>query len=256
MLNLIFAAALLFPSVPQDTPQDLPSPELIEEATTKLEEAYKSKDTDEITAALNTYGRTLDAKVVKEVAKGLKHKESEVQAASIEALRFNQHPDALDALHKTFTGDKNLRKNDELYTALIKAICQHGSAKSIPLLSKNPLNKVTHDVARARILGYGMIRDADSVEGLIKLMQSVTYRQREPYMEDFRTSLYLLTGVDKGTNTQAWIKYWNDNKKTLEVPTEIPKLPELAQIRWNRYWGLETVEERKEKRSERGDDPE
>ncbi len=256
MLHFLLAAAFLFPATPQDSPDDLPTPELIEEATTKIDEAFKTRETEEIVAALATYGRTLDAAVIKSVAKGLKHKQPEVQAAALEALRFNAHPDALKPLHKTFKDNKKLRKNNELYTALIKAICQHGSKTSLPLLSKNPLSKVTHEVARARILGYGMIRDTDSIAGLMKLMQSVTFRVREPYMEDFRLSLYILTGVDKGTNAAAWQAWWNDNKKKHEVDPTAPKLPELAQIRWDRYWGLETKEDRGEKRRERGDDPE
>jgi HEAT repeats len=256
MLQVLLAAAFLFPSVSQDTPPELPKPEVVEEAGEKLAEAYRSKKPEAIVAAMTAYGRTRDAKIVKSVAKGLKHKDLEVQRAAIDALRYNQDPEALKVLHKTFNSDKQLRKSNELYTALIKAICQHGDKSSLPLLSKNPLNKVTHDVARARILGYGMIRDADSVKGLMKLMQSVTFRQREPYMEDFRTSLYLLSGVDKGTNAEAWQSWWNKNKKTLKVSVEAPKLPEEAQNRWNRYWGLERSYERKQKRHERGDDPE
>ncbi len=258
MLKLLLICALLVPAAPRALQTEGPAPELVAQAVEAIDGAFKNKKTgtEKLVAALNAYGRTADKEVVKSVAAGLKRKQSEVQLAAIEALRFNPHPDALEALHHSFKKDKKLRKKDELYSALVKAICQHGSESSIPLLSRNPLHKISHDVARARVLGFGMIRHADSVAGLVKLLQSVTARVREPLMEDFRTSLYLLTGVDKGTNTRAWLAWWNKNKKTIKVATEAPKLPELAQIRWERYWGLERTCERGKKRRERGDDPE
>ena len=207
-------------------------------------------------AALTAYGRTAAPKVVDQVERGLAHKEREVQAAAIEALRYNAHADALEALHKVLKKDKKLRKDAELYAALVRAVCQHGDTSSLKVLGKNPLDKLDRQVGRARILGYGMIRDRESVAALMKLLQSLGLRERQNYMQDFRIALYVLSGVDKGTNVEAWQTWWNDHKKTLEIAEKAPKLPETEQLRWNRYWGLDLEYQRDTKRRERGDDPE
>lgn len=253
LLTAVLTAALVFPPLQS---QDGPSPEEVEKARVELDRALDAKEVEAQVAALTAYGRTPAAAVVDQVERGLAHKEREVKSSAIEALRFNAHPDALKALHKVLKKDKRLRKDAELYAALVRAVCQHGSASSLSLLGKNPLDKLDRQVGRARILGYGMIRERESVAELMKLLQSLGLRERQNYLSDFRIALYVLSGVDKGTNVEAWQAWWNDNKKTLKVAEEAPKLPEVEQLRWNRYWGLDLEYQRDTKRRERGDDPE
>lgn len=260
MLALCLSVALAFAPL-QDPGPEVPKPEEVAAAVETLDEAFDSKEADKVAAALTAFGRMNAAEIVAWDAKGLRHDEKAVKTAALEALRFNPHADALELLHKTLQRDKPLEKDDALRALLVKAICQHGDASSLKVLAKNPLERdqregAGREVLRARILGLAMIRERESAAQLVKLLQSLSLREREPFLEDFRTALYLLSGVDKGTNVDAWQAWWNDNKKDLVVAKEPPKLPEEKQLAWNRYWGLDLEYQRKEKRRERGDDPE
>jgi hypothetical protein len=73
-------------------------------------------------------------------------------------------------------------------------------------------------------------------------------------MGDFRMALMRLTGVDKGKSRDAWVAWWNDNKKKLELPKEAPRLPEAMQRRWDVYWGEPHERSRDTKREDRGGD--
>jgi hypothetical protein len=88
-----------------------------------------------------------------------------------------------------------------------------------------------------------MIRHRDSVEGVIGLMRKVGRHRAQRHMEDVRTALMVLTGVDHGRSQDAWNEWWNDNKRTLEIQAEPHALPKKAQREWDRYWGLEPAEE-------------
>ena len=103
MLHLALAAALCLPAA-QDTTG--PKPEEIEKARVELDRALDRKEVEAMVAALTAYGRTPAPKVVDQVERGLAHKEREVQAAAIEALRYNAHADALEALHRVLKKDK------------------------------------------------------------------------------------------------------------------------------------------------------
>ena len=81
--------------------------------------------------------------VIEWIAKGLKDEDPEVRAATIESLRFMEHPDANDVLVTTLRRDKKLRKNPELYEALIKAVCQHADPKAFSLIADFKLNDET-----------------------------------------------------------------------------------------------------------------
>jgi hypothetical protein len=202
-------------------------------------------------AAIQQHCSVVDAKVIEWIAKGLRGSERDVQAASIEALRLTVHPHALDALHRTYKTDKKIEKDSELYAALIRAFAQHGDPASVRLLTSNPLNKGDRTVARARILGLGMIRHRDAVEGVIGLMRKVGRHRAQRHMEDVRTSLMILTGADHGRSQEAWNGWWNDNKRTLEISEKPHALPKKTQKAWDRYWGLE---QSKDERRERGGD--
>ena len=65
-----------------------------------------------------------------------------------------------------------------------------------------------------------------------------------------------VTGEDQGESRQLWIRWWNENKKTFEVPEKAPRLPKKVQERWDYYWGIYHKKDRGEKREDRGDDPE
>jgi len=256
MIHLLFACALLLPAPVQDEKKtdeaDVLDPKVVAAAVEDLEQAFKKGEAADRIAAIERQSKVVDGGVVDWIAKGLKDKDEKVKAAAIEALRWMRHPHSLDALHTAYKKQKDLAKNAELYAALIRAFAQHGDVRSIDLLRDNPLNKVDVRVARARIYGLGMIRSADSVEALMGLMHVAGRWKIQSVMKDFRVSLMVLTGADQGLSQDAWTSWWNNNKKTFEVPREQPELPRQVQNGWNRYWGLEVERERPEKRRERG----
>ncbi|MDP6368743.1 MAG: HEAT repeat domain-containing protein, partial [Planctomycetota bacterium] len=197
--------------------------------------------------------------------KGLKDKEESVQLTAIEALRFFEHEKALDALHSTAKRDKKMRKEPELFKALIKAIGQHANPDSIEILGDNLWSPADHGVIQARILGLGNIRAKESVEELISMMHKAGWRKVQPFMEDFRVALVNLTGEDQGKSQPKWTEWWNDVKKTLEVSEEASSMPKAMQRKWERYWDIEVEakegeepeekdDEKKRKRRKRGDD--
>ncbi len=255
MLSFALALALVVPGVAQDKKKDTPpDPKRVEAAVETLEQALKAKEPNERAAALRDASEVVHADVIKVVARGFKDDHRDVRAATIEALRFMDHPDALELLHKTYKKDKSLAKDEELFGALLRAIGQHGSKDSIKILADNPFKNPTRHALTARIFGLGNIRDERSVEELMGMMKKVG--KTNAYMEEFQLSLMVLTGTNQGKSRDAWTKWWNDNKKTFEVPEKLPVLPEGHRYRWDRFWGLYHVKGRNTKREDRGDDPE
>ena len=61
------------------------------------------------------------------------------------------------------------------------------------------------------------------------------------------------TGSDAGVSRDSWMRWWNDNKKRLEVASTQPKLPRDEQLRWSRYWGLKVDYDRGKRREDRGE---
>lgn len=256
MLSIVLTAALILPGPLQDEERTPPDPAKVDAAVAALEKAFKSKEPLDRVQAIQSASEVVHARVIDEIVRGFKDKEDTVKEATIEALRWMDHPDALEALHKSYKKDKKLADDDELFTSLLRAIGQHGSTESIDVLADNPFKNTHGPAIKARILGLGNIRSDDSVEELFGMLQKVGKAKTHGVMTEFRLALMVLTGVDQGENREAWLKWWNDNKKTYEVSARPPKLPEKWQRRWDRYWGLDHVESRGERREDRGDDPE
>jgi hypothetical protein len=255
MNSLLLSIALLSPA--QDPEVKPPTEERVEQAIKELSAAFDKKgDSEAKIQAIALSSEVLHPKVIEWIAKGLKDSDDEVCAATIESLRYMEHPDANDVLVKTLRRDKKLRKKPELYEALIKAVCQHADPKSFSLIADFKLNDETRDTIRARIYGIARYRTTESVEELFDVMKRFGKNRAQPYMGELSTALMVLTGVDQGKSQTAWTRWWNDNKRDLEVSEELPKLPKKTLASWSRYWGLELPEERRKRRGERGDDPE
>ncbi len=255
MNSLLLSIALLSPA--QDPEVKPPTEARVEQAIKELSEAFAKKgDSEAKMQAITLSSEVLHPKVIEWIAKGLKDSDDEVRAAVIESLRYMEHSDANDVLVKTLRRDKKLRKNPELYEALIKAVCQHADPKSFSLIADFKLNDETRDTIRARIYGIARYRTTDSVEELFDVMKRFGKNRVQPYMGELSTALMVLTGVDQGKSQTAWTRWWNDNKRDLEVSEELPKLPKKTLASWSKYWGLELPEERRKRRGERGDDPE
>jgi len=234
------------------TLQDGVDAERVERARAELKEAFQKGDAEARLKAIADHRLVADEKVIETIAKGMDDEDQRVAIASIDALRYAEHPAALEELHKACKRDKKLRKDEALGPRLFKAIAWHGDPSSVELLADDPFSTKGADFVRARIFGLGRIRDPKAVEALMDMMNKVGRNKVDDWMDDFRLSLVVLTGADEGKSVEGWTRWWNDHKKDLEVSPEPPELPRLMQVRWNDYWDIRTEYERDERREERG----
>lgn len=254
MQALLLSLALLSPN--QEPAVKPPAPEVVERAVKELSEAYSKTDAEAKMQAIVTNSEVLDPKVIEWIAKGARDRVSEVQSTAINALRYMDHPDANKALVGLLRKDKKIKKDPELYEALIIAVCQHADPKSFKLIADFKLNDETRDTIRARVYGIARFRTTESVEALFDVMKRGRKGRLHAKMDEISMALTVLTGVDHGKSEAAWTAWWNANKRDLKIGEELPKLPRKTLSTWSRYWGLELPEERRKKRDERGDDPE
>ena len=272
MLTALLALAGLLPAAPAPLPDPLalvvaatsqedegPSEELVETTVTALEAALKEKDPARLVTACNEAAEVPHEDVAKVLAKTLKvrlkgePRETVLQAA-LAALGAQGNEVALKALHRTYAKDKDLRKHEELGTALLRAIGSHAHESSIEVLTDDVTSTPSNDALRARALGLARIRTDESLAAVIELMNRMTRGKRVRQMEDFRLALCVLTGVDKGKEPTAWMQWWNDVKKSFEVQPKLPTLPKQLDRRWRQYWGIQSGEGRGSKREDRGGD--
>jgi len=254
MLTAIATLGLVFAPLTMEEEIVPPSPEQIEAALEALTNAYKDGDAGVIIAAIESGSDVLDGKVIDSIAKSLKNKDERVLRAGLEALRWMDHPDAVDELLSAHKRNKPLRKHETLASVLLKAIGQHGSPDAIGVLSDTSFDTSDRDSIQARILGLGMIRSKAAAESLVDLMQKSGRGRRRGgrglYMEDFRLALTALTGDDQGPRREDWLEWWKDNKKKLEISLEMEELPRDLQRKWNKYWEIKPEKEGEEE----GDD--
>jgi hypothetical protein len=251
MNSLLFQLPLLLPAAQSPAPAD---PARVKTAVVELEKAWKSSEAGERIRAIQAHATVADAEVVKLIAKGLKDKQLDVQKASIEALRWINHPDALAQLQSAAKDSKFYKDQPVVFGSLLKAVGQYGNKSSIPVLTSDVWSVQEQSVIQARILGLGRIRTHESVEALMDLMKVAGTRRIENFMGDFRLALMTLTGADMGSSALAWQQWWSDNKSKLKIAPQPGELPKELDRRWKYYWGELTEEDRPRKRSERGKD--
>ncbi len=247
--------ALCVPAPLQEREKESPSPALVEETVERLEQAYEANDRTTIQAAMEAATQVLHPAVIREVRRALQNKDLEVVLAGVHALRWMDHDDVLDALHGA-AKDKRLMKEAPVAGAILKAIGQHADPRSIAILAQDPTESLDRVPVQARILGLGRIRSKDSVAALMKLMAETAgaagHRRFAGWMEDFRLSLMILTGVDQGKTPEHWERWWRENQKTFVLPPEPPPLPKAQRTRWNVFWGNPKDYERSPLREDRG----
>ncbi len=260
MIALLLSAVLLG-SAPWPDEKELPPPDPEQVASTcaALKRALAADDVELLARSLRDAAEVLHPDVIALVDEGLQREEERVREAALSALRWMEHPDALAALHAAYKKDKDLRKHPELGVLLLKAIGQHASPRSIAVLADDPFGTPGEKALQARIFGLGRIRDPRSVEALFDLMQKAGPRGvagNGPHMHNFRVALMVLTGTDQGTSRDLWVRWWNDHKQDYVLPERVPELPKPMQMGWDYYWGLEPRYEQRERREDRGQDPE
>ncbi len=224
-------------------------------ALAELRAAFAKGKSDERIAALAKHATLQDPEVIAALARGLKDEDSKVVSAALDALRYNPHAAALDALLSTFERDKRVAKDAELAQRLVKAIGQHQSPAAVEKLAAAGLDG-DGAVADARILAIANVRSARSVELLIELSRGAADEKVAPRAEAIRLALARLVGEDLGTSRQRWQSWWNERRKGLTVQAQAPLLPKELQRRWDMFWGLPSDPGRAKPRGERGNDPE
>lgn len=215
-----------------------PDPERVKEAVAALELAHKSGEPATMLAALELARDVAAPEVVDGVARELKHKEREVRLAATEVLRFLKHEDAVAALERHVTREKKALKDDhEFHALLLRALAQHGLERSIEVLADDVWSAPDHRVIRARLLGLANIRSDKALKAVMGLTTQAGKHKVQPFMEDVRTSLAVLTGEDEGELLEAWWSWWNAAGKAFHVAPALPaKLPREVEMRWKAFW--------------------
>ena len=219
-----------------------------DEVVAELKEAFKSKDETVIEPVIREAGSVEDEKVVKQIARGLRHRSLAVKKASIETLGKMKSGEALKELHKLYWSNRSLSKNPTLFALLLRAIGRHGDKSSIRVLMDSPYRNLTLESGRARLMGMGNIRDDLAVEELVKLSRKAGGRQRGSgiasswrgvFKDDFHAAIVILSGEDYGRETQDLEKWWRTWRKTKapRVPAERPKVDAAITDRFEKYWG-------------------
>lgn len=217
-----------------------------------LEKAFDKGTPEARIAAIESAKEVVDAAVIDALARGLKRKdEPVVRDATVEALRNMRHPKAFEAL-LDFAKLSTTQKDDKLYPSVLRAVATHGDKRAIALLRDGALGAAPYKVDEARIYGLGNIREPESVEALIALMNTLGPHKIAPFMNEISLSLTVLTGAE-GQRYEDWQRWWNDNKKKLEIAPQMPELPKGKLVRWHVYWGT-GKEELKKKLGDKGGD--
>lgn len=209
------------------------------EAVAALKAAAKEKDWAILEATLKSVGRIKNKAVVKEMAKSLKHKEPAVALAVIEGLRWNEDPEALNALLKG-AKDKKVMAAEKVAVALTYALGQKADKKALKALKDGfqVTTKGNFELVKAKAHALGRIRTKESVEALIDYVNSGVRRRTERNMQaEPLIALQVLTGQDPGKRVSDWMDWWYDAKGSLKVSSEEWPLPNgRAQRQWDRLW--------------------
>ena len=250
MLANFLIGALAFAGPTQDAPTEAQ----VEATLEALEAAYRAKADGPKSNALLRARDVVAPRVIDKVAEGLRFESVEVRTSVLEALRWMDHPDALQALHRIYKSKRDVRRHEQLNGVLLRAIGQHGDPSSVDVLAEDGGEAPGSDATRARILGLGKIRDKRALEALMKRLKRGKPARIRSRMDDYRLSLVVLTGVDRGSKPEAWSSWWNKNKKDFRVAPELPEVPRASLARWQEYWGIERTYGRVGRREDRGGD--
>ncbi|MFT5291190.1 MAG: HEAT repeat protein [Planctomycetota bacterium] len=250
--------ANLDPAAASQAEDEGPSEEDIAKAVANLKAAIKGREEEAIVNACAAGALVPHDDVVQQLVKVLELRRKDEEAkplrqAALEALGEIGLPSSLKALHKAFRKSKDLRKDPELSVLLLRSIANHEDPSSIEVFGEGLDSTPSKEALRARILGLARIRTKESIDALVNLMNRSTKNRRVLQMEDFRLAFAVLTGIDRGKDATAWMRWWNDAKKTFEVSPEMGELPKALMQRWRSFWGWGEEEKRGKRREDRGD---
>ncbi len=208
-----------------------------EEAIELLETALKANELDLIYTAIEDAGRIADKGVVKLLGKAVKHKDHMVRMDALQALRFNEDPNAFKELLK-LKKYKPIVENEESAEAYYLALGQKANVKALAVLTdKLHITNRGDKATRARILAIGRIRDPKAVDALMSMLTSGAARRRHPNIKEIHLCLTVLTGAEVKANTDSWLKWWNENKKGLKISKEEQEATtKRSRATWKALW--------------------
>ncbi|MEM9803456.1 MAG: hypothetical protein AAGA20_24275 [Planctomycetota bacterium] len=225
-----------------------PSDGEVRAAVDALRKARATKQPKREEAAIEDAAEVWHADVAREIAKSLGDDAETVRDGAIEALRWMEVPEALEALTKQWRRDRELRNDVVAAPAMLRAIGQHADPRTVDLLADDVFENTSAKAVQARIFALGRARDVESIDALMKMMVKVGDRSRgrrggggsgrSPHDANFRVALVVLTGIDLGRDASAWREWWKDHRKKFEVSSERPELPRDVERIWLRYWEL------------------
>ena len=154
MLTLLAQALLTFAATAQDpTPPPGPPPEQVARAVETLEQAFARGEAGERVRAIEAGAALASAEVVRQIARGLEDEDAHVRAAALGALRFQEHPSALEALHAAYKKAARKKPDDKELGELILAIGQHASRSSLGAALRPAPSTAPASTRRARASG-------------------------------------------------------------------------------------------------------
>src|SRR5262249_15132411 len=133
-----------------------PTAEEVARAEATLDQAYRAGDAAGIAAALESARVVAHPTVVKKVLEGLADERREVQLDVLQTLRWMDHRDALEALHR-LAKERKWMKVPELAAAILRGIGQHADPTSVAVLAREPFEPEDFACWRARIFGMARI---------------------------------------------------------------------------------------------------
>jgi len=222
-----------------------PTEEEVAAQAEKLSKALEEGSYEDKLAALVASRAFPHDDIVKLVADATKDKAQEVRVCAVASLGYLDVDSALSELHK-YTKKKSLLEDEQFALETYRAIGRHGKKKSLKILEDNILGS-PKAVLECRILAIARVRDFDSVDIIVSLMNKLRStdggkgepkggREDVPDMPTIQLALHVLTGADEGTKRADWQRWWNDNKHDIEVTEEYPPLDRAHETKWREFW--------------------
>jgi len=248
LLSLLLAWIGLAPTSfgqEEDPKDEGPTEEEVAAQVEKLERVLAEGAYDEKVEALTAARAFPHDDVVSVVTGALKDKAKEVRLCAVATLGYLDVDSALRELHKLPKKKANL-EDEQFAIEMFRAIGRHGDKKSLKVLEDNILGS-PRAVLECRILAIARVRDVESLEMIVSLMNKLRSneggkgepkggREDVPHMGTIQLALHVLTGANEGTERSAWQRWWNDNKKDVEITDEYPTLERALEVKWFEFW--------------------
>lgn len=230
----------------EDPPAPPPSREQVEAAVEAIEAALEAEDRDALAGAIDAARAVPHEDVCEALAEAsLAFEFGETAAQALDALGRIEHEDGFERLEKLYKKQrKKLDENVAWGVELFRSIGRTGNPDAVKLLGADSLTGQELRLDRARILALGKVRTVESIETLVSLYNRVRPNEVNKYADQMRTTFAALTGEDVEGGRDGISRWWNDNKRGLELPEEEPTIQnKKLQLVWRQFWGREEGED-------------